>query len=386
MSEIKESEVTLNPEFETLQSSENFINELVQDDLLQLYKDLESFEIDPHESIPPPEIAWVSCEGDKEIILGSLGNFSMVIGKAKSRKSFFISLIASVLSSNMVFFDRFKGCLPKHKDKVLYFDTEQSKYHLQLSLKRVCSQINNPQPQNIKVYGLRSKSPQERLNMVEAAIYKTPNLGFVIIDGVKDLITSINDEEQATMIATKLLKWTEEVGIHIILVLHQNKSDNNARGHLGTELLNKCETVLSVTKDSDNKEISIVEAEQCRNIEPEPFAFEIDSNGLPSILDEFEFQSSKRGSKIDITSINSKAMLSILENAFSENSELNYSKLKELLKVAYFNQFKTKYGAGDNKIKELISHLKLKGWICQAKPKSPYILNKDQINDDLSMV
>ena len=69
------------------------------------------------------------------------------------------------------------------------------------------------------------------------------------------------------MIASKLLKWTEEKNIHVVTVLHQNKNDGNARGHLGSELVNKAETVLSVTKDSKEKDISIVEAEYCRNKE-----------------------------------------------------------------------------------------------------------------------
>ncbi|MCU9931164.1 mobilization protein, partial [Escherichia coli] len=76
----------------------------------------------------------------------------------------------------------------------------------------------------------------------------------------------------ATMIVSKLMKWSEEKNILIVTVLHQNKGDNNARGHIGTELNNKAETVLSVSKSSDNEMVSIVQAEMCRNLEPESFA------------------------------------------------------------------------------------------------------------------
>ncbi len=67
--------------------------------------------------------------------------------------------------------------------------------------------------------------------------------------------------------------------------MHQNKSDFNARGHIGTELVNKAETVISISVDEKEKELSIVEAQQCRNKEFQPFAFEIDENGLPRLVE-----------------------------------------------------------------------------------------------------
>ncbi|HEY3389070.1 MAG TPA: bifunctional DNA primase/polymerase, partial [Prolixibacteraceae bacterium] len=57
----------------------------------------------------------------------TLGNFSCIIGKAKSKKTFFISLITAALLSN----DgkgKFIGELPANKNEILYFDTEQGEY------------------------------------------------------------------------------------------------------------------------------------------------------------------------------------------------------------------------------------------------------------------
>ena len=39
-------------------------------------------------------------------------------------------------------------------------------------------------------------------------------------------------------------------------ILHQNKGDENARGHIGTELNNKAETVLLVEKDKGDADTS----------------------------------------------------------------------------------------------------------------------------------
>ena len=40
-------------------------------------------------------------------------------------------------------------------------------------------------------------------------------------------------------------------------LLHQNKGDEHARGHIGTELSNKAETVLQVEKDEKNPGVSL---------------------------------------------------------------------------------------------------------------------------------
>ena len=225
------------------------------------------YKIDVNENIPAPQIAWSSVNTIKGgyDILGTLGNFSLIIDKAKSRKSFYVNIAISAALQKDLILGRIKSNLPVDKCEVLYFDTEQSKYHVQLAVRRICAQIAVSQPSNLHTYFLRSLTPAERLKFIEDEIYSNDNVGFVVIDGIKDLVTSINDEDQATMVASKLLKWTEERNIHIVTVLHQNKGDANARGHIGTELINKAETVLEVAKAEAESNISIVTPLQCRN-------------------------------------------------------------------------------------------------------------------------
>jgi hypothetical protein len=105
--------------------------------------------------------------------------------------------------------NQFKGTLPHRQRKVLYFYTEQSKYHVQLALKRVCEQVGIKEPKDLEVYGLRSLNPSERLSLIEYAIHNTLNLGFVIIDGVKDLVNSINVFEALYNIAMQEYSTTD---------------------------------------------------------------------------------------------------------------------------------------------------------------------------------
>ena len=333
----------------------------------------ESLKIDVKEELQAPQIAWQlsNLKSEGYATLGTLGNFSLIIGKAKSRKSFFVNIAVSTAISNDLILKRFRGDLPREQSDVLYFDTEQGKYHVQLALKRICRQVNIEEPSNLHVYHLRSKTPMERLQIIESVIYDNDKIGFVVIDGIKDLVTSINDEEQATMISSKLMKWSEERNIHIVTVLHQNKSDNNARGHIGTELINKAETVLSVTKAEADDTISIVEPQQCRNIDPETFAFEI-IDGLPVIAENFEIRTETKKNKFDITTIESYKKYQLLTGVFSNGDNFGYGKLIEQLKIAHKHQFMI--DLGDNKAKLLITDCKNNGWILQEKDKGPYTL------------
>lgn len=350
----------------------------------QIRAKLEGLKINPNEALSPPQIALQlkNTKTGEYGILGTLGNFSLIIGKAKSRKSFYINIALAAAISTDLIFDRFKGELPSKQNEVLYFDTEQGKYHVQLAVKRICKQIKIEEPANLHTYHLRSQTPAERLALIEFAIYNNDKIGMVVIDGIKDLITSINDESEATMIASKLLKWSEERNIHIIVVLHQNKSDTNARGHIGTELNNKAETVLSVTVAESNKKVSIVEPQMCRNIPPEVFAFEV-INDLPVPVENYVVGSENRKKKFEIQDIDDSTKFQLLQEVFTKGNEFSYSEMIVQLKSAFKSQLGQ--AIGDNKIKELFTHCVDKGWLLQDKTKGPYkigTLKKSEPNEN----
>lgn len=316
---------------------------------------LESSMIDPKEEISEPPICLSIIPDLNESIIGTLGNYSMVIGKAKSRKTFLVSIMLAAMKRNSIVLNQFCGKLPEGKEKVFFFDTEQSRFHVQRVYKRVCRLAGNTPKETFVAFCLRKFSPPERLEMIEHAIYSTPDLGFVVIDGIRDLLTSINDEEQATMMASKLLKWTEERGIHIVCVLHQNKNDTNARGHLGTELQNKAETVLSVTKDSENKNYSIVEADFCRDIEPEPFAFEIDGEGLPKLIEHWKTIKEGQRTKKSIVPQDFDLIFHhrILNTVFKVNKELKRPDLMSNIKMSFADE---NISIGDNKTRDFVTY------------------------------
>jgi hypothetical protein len=339
-------------------------------DAKSLEQHLLNARISPTEVIPEPPVCLQVIENGTTKDVCTLGNFSLAIGKAKSRKTFLVTLFFAIVTGYVT--DKFSGGLPLGKKVGIYFDTEQSRYHVQKLLHRICKLVGQQVPENIIVYSLRKYRPEDRLEMIKYAINTTPNLGFVVIDGIRDLVTSINNEEQATRVTSDLLNWTEEKNIHVMTVLHQNKNDNNARGHLGTELTNKAETVLSIAKYTKDESISTVEPEYCRDKEFDPFAFTINTDGLPEIVDGREQQLNEK--KNIIKEIGDKDIFSLLTECFSKADNIKYAELIRKIKLAARETLKKEIG--DNKIKEMITYSKDKDWVIQEKDKSPYTLGK----------
>ncbi len=86
------------------------------------------------------------------------------------------------------------------------------------------------------------------------------------------------------------MRWSSGYNLHIHTVLHLNKGDDNTRGHIGTELNNKAETVLQITKSQQDGNISEVKAMHIRDREFDPFAFRINDSALPEAVDGYVFK------------------------------------------------------------------------------------------------
>jgi len=83
-----------------------------------------------------------------------------------------------------------------------------------------------------------------------------------VIDGIADFIGSVNDEEEANNIVSFFEHLAIKYNTAIILILHLNPGSDKERGHLGSQLQRKSESVLTIKKEGD---ISILEAKLLRS-------------------------------------------------------------------------------------------------------------------------
>jgi hypothetical protein len=262
---------------------------------------LETARIRPTDTIEADPVAiWVKGEANP-VEFGTLGNFSMITGKAKSKKSFTLCLaIAPAIKGSQYNVGPFAVTLPETKRRVLYFDTEQGKYRVWKAVNRVCRMAGVQNPPDLEYYDLRGYDTQTRVSMIDFALNEgnpQKDIGLVIVDGCRDLVHDFNDPKDATKLATHFLQWTANNGLHLITVLHQNKADNNARGHVGSELTNKAETVISVEVEKQDKAVSIVKPTECRDIDFQGFAFTVSTDGLPELLPDYEMGKGSPGKK-----------------------------------------------------------------------------------------
>ncbi len=320
--------------------------------------DIEKHRILPTDDIPKPDVV-LSVNGK---IVSTRKNIFGITGKAKVGKSFLMALInASVLKKGE--FGVLSSFLPKGKDGIIYIDTEQSNYHVSLALKRIKTMIEDKSMDNLKMYAFDAVPTLDRYDYTEFLINNTEGIGLVIIDGIADLVKTVNDEIIACDMADTLRRWATVNDIAIGYVLHQNPSDNaKMRGHLGTVLMNKSETVIQISSSKENESVKLVETTQTRNAKPEDWSFEI-IEGLPTIMDEC-YKETRPGRKpvIQLTDIDRYSLLNKVYAGIPLAEGISPTVFKENITDAYINQ----YGQiGETKIKEFINYCKEKKWLNQ---------------------
>ena len=239
----------------------------------------------------PPQIIWIDNS-----TIATLGNFSASTGKAKAKKTFNVSaIVAASLAGRQVL--NYRAHLPEGKRRILYVDTEQSRFHCHNVLERILRLAGLPTTtdnENLDFICLREYTPAVRIGVIDYALRQNKGYGLVIIDGIRDLMLDINSTSESVEVINKMMEWSSKYDLHIHCVLHLNKGDNNVRGHIGTEMSNKAETVLVITKSAENPVISEVHALHIREKEFKPFAFSVDDEGLPVMVDNYSFDGSVR--------------------------------------------------------------------------------------------
>lgn len=262
--------------------------------------------------------------------LSSIGGILTIKGKPKSRKTFFLSLIVANFLKTSSNNDIFKITIPDGKSKILFFDTEQSNSEAQLVFDRVRNQVNSEALDNLIVLGLRTMSPKQRIEFIEETIQNISGVFLVIIDGIRDLVSDINNADEATFVLHKLMKWTGEGQLHLINVIHQNKGDNNPRGHLGSELVNKSQSMIEIEKKN---EVSVVRPTETRSFNFDSFAFGVNEYGTPYLIDGYvEKSRSNNSEKKNPEELDIQIHIQLLNEILRPSSKYGKVELSNLLK------------------------------------------------------
>ena len=280
---------------------------------------LRPYLLDPREDYPEP-YTILEYNG---VPFSKVGGLAAITGQKKNGKSFVLTqLMAAILGNGC---DKTQRYLPGltvpertieylgHEPKVLYVDTEMEKLSSAKVLRRVhwlCDWDMKYPNDRFAVLWLKNmpkdtekKVYRQRYEMIRLAIDAIqPDVVFV--DGLRDLLASINDEETATAILDDFGSIAEERRMSIWLALHQNPSRKNEddegkmRGWAGTELGNKVsDTLVSIKSKTSNGVTFTVKQVDARDKDMDDWQFEVTEDagnlGVPRIFNKGTNLSSK---------------------------------------------------------------------------------------------
>ena len=342
-------------------------------DNLTLTECLAELRVTPTTMLPPTEPLFrmydVPCFYRGELVA--------VCGKAKSGKTLFLSVImAACLTQKVLALERHTdltdptdGCSGSLRSKskenleenlskdstdikplrVLWIDTEQSQQSTQdIMVNRIMPLVRghtDSTDKDIQVgdfddcffaYNLRGLGFERRRELMEAAIVQVkPDL--VVIDGIKDLVTDINDAIQATVIMEQLMALAQAHHCCIVNVLHQNKSeaDHNMRGSIGTELSNKAFEVYTCEFIERYDTFKVSQRLSRRDRIKRRLYYKLDDDHIPVECDEVPEQArdilgrytSQSDTETEETATDAKDLAKLFTSAMEGRQQRPYSEL-----------------------------------------------------------
>lgn len=188
----------------------------------------------------------------------SIGAFT---GAAKSRKTAMaLEVIKAALTG--LNYGGFEMEMPR--DKIaLIIDTEQPVRFFKHRISKLRNQLHG-EHKRLEAISVNSLSRANRLKAIHEIIEKIGDkIGIIMIDGVVDLAEDYNSLSEAQRVVSQILYWRDAIQAIFICIIHQI-SDGKMRGHLGTELANKCDFAIEASLDKEQKECSNVKCKLSR--------------------------------------------------------------------------------------------------------------------------
>jgi len=219
-----------------------------------LFDKLQSLKFDPDNLAPTKEPLLLL--NDVPVLYA--GNLLTLVGHDKSGKSHVEAAIAKATTEGT----RHLGFTCADVGRIAYIDCEQDRTDFEsLLLRAGCD------AEKVAGYHLTGLSVSDAKSALVAILEGEQNLRAVLIDGFADLLGSVNDEEQAIGLVRYLMATALRYEVAIIGVLHLNPgSDEKSRGHLGSQLGRKSQTVLQIKQSDDGSRVLFTQRARKRSI------------------------------------------------------------------------------------------------------------------------
>ena len=145
---------------------------------------------------------------------------------------------------------------------VVYVDTERNQSE-QFPYALQCIQVKagydkKEHPENFKYISLLEITRKERFVVLEEYLkllkQETDNSLFIVLDVSTDCIEDFNKTDKSMELIDLMNVAINEHNVVFLCLIHENPKSEKARGHFGTELMNKASTVIQVSYEKDAKQ------------------------------------------------------------------------------------------------------------------------------------
>ena len=293
-------------------------------------------------------------------------NLSVILASPGTGKSSICeSILASVLNKDC---DTLSFKVDEDVQRAIYFDTERDLSMIDRSNERMLQRANvSEHLENALVVGLREnfsvKDKKEKI--IQVIEHYQPQL--ILIDGVSDLMSNTNSEEETNLIIEWLNKIITHYNLSLITTLHPNKGTDTARGWIGSEMLRKCEGVILVKENVD--EIRTMSVTKARDSAKPKASFKWCNDSLRMMSCE---HNAKVGAikKLNIIDALSNLELEQLKKSIGIGFEFKYNELTTAIKK-YLNEEHPDVAQGTNMIGVFIKDMNVKNMHIVKQGKTP---------------
>ena len=293
-------------------------------------------------------------------------NLSVILASPGTGKSSICeSILASVLNKDC---DTLSFKVDEDVQRAIYFDTERDLSMIDRSNERMLQRANvSEHLENALVVGLREnfsvKDKKEKI--IQVIEHYQPQL--ILIDGVSDLMSNTNSEEETNLIIEWLNKIITHYNLSLITTLHPNKGTDTARGWIGSEMLRKCEGVILVKENVD--EIRTMSVTKARDSAKPKASFKWCNESLRMMSCEHNV---KVGAikKLNIIDALSNLELEQLKKSIGIGFEFKYNELTTAIKK-YLNEEHPDVAQGTNMIGVFIKDMNVKNMHIVKQGKTP---------------
>lgn len=161
----------------------------------------------------------------------------------------------------------------------------------------------------------------------------------IFLDVLTDCVEDFNRADKSLELIDFLNRMINDHNCTFFCVIHENPGQSKARGHLGTELINKASTVIQIAfekgPDSEDSDLLKIRFLKCRNSKKLPtfYAYYVLDENRLVIADESDIKAVQNSRQV--AAIESE-VIEALENIFNDLSSIPATQLIDML-IKKFN-------------------------------------------------